>query len=76
MHIQKTHSYVQKEIKLNKSLEQLIKISKFDSQISSFGPKIDAQNEKLALFMAQANKLKAEVVCWWSCDISIQIIIL
>jgi predicted nucleic acid-binding Zn-ribbon protein len=46
---------------VNKSLEQLIKISKLDNQISSFEPQINAQNEKLQQFMALANKLKSEV---------------
>ena len=46
---------------MNKSLEQLIKISKLDNQISSFEPQINAQNEKLQQFMALANKLKSEV---------------
>jgi len=46
---------------LNKSLEQLIQLSKFDSQISSFGPQVELQNEKLAQFMSLANKLEAQV---------------
>jgi hypothetical protein len=46
---------------LNKSLEQLIQISKFDGQISSFGPQIKAQDDKLKQFTALANKLKADV---------------
>lgn len=46
---------------MNKSLEQLIKLSNFDVTINSFGPQIDAQNAKLAEFMAIANKLQAQV---------------
>lgn len=46
---------------MNKSLDQLIQISKFDTEISSFGPKIDAQNEKLTMFKAEAVKLQKEV---------------
>jgi uncharacterized protein len=46
---------------LNKSLEQLVQISKFDSQISSFTPQINTQNEKLQQFEAIANRLKSDV---------------
>ncbi len=46
---------------MNKSLEQLIKLSSFDVTINSFGPQIDAQNAKLAEFKAIANKLQVQV---------------
>jgi predicted nucleic acid-binding Zn-ribbon protein len=46
---------------VNKSLEQLIQISNFDSQISLFGPQIKAQKEKLKQFTALANKLQKSV---------------
>ena len=46
---------------MNKSLEQLVQISKFDGQISSFAPQIKAQDDKLTQFKALATKLKISV---------------
>jgi len=43
---------------LNKYLEDLIKLSKFDSKISSFEPKIDNEKEKLATFVEIAEEIK------------------
>jgi len=46
---------------LNKYLEQLVELSKYDSQISSFEPKIEAQKEKLGAFMQTANELRTSI---------------
>jgi|TARA_R110002033_G_scaffold119370_1_gene162788 predicted nucleic acid-binding Zn-ribbon protein len=43
---------------LNKYLEDLIKLSKFDSKISSFEPQIDNEKEKLATFVEIAEEIK------------------
>lgn len=43
---------------MNKYLEDLIKLSKFDSKISSFEPKIDNEKEKLATFVEIAEEIK------------------
>ncbi|WP_375724507.1 C4-type zinc ribbon domain-containing protein [Arcobacter sp. KX21116] len=43
---------------MNKYLEDLIKLSKFDSKISSFEPQIDNEKEKLATFVEIAEEIK------------------
>jgi predicted nucleic acid-binding Zn-ribbon protein len=43
---------------LNKYLEDLIKLSKFDGKISSFEPKIENEKEKLATFVEIAEEIK------------------
>jgi predicted nucleic acid-binding Zn-ribbon protein len=43
---------------LNKYLEDLIKLSKFDSKISSFEPQIDNEKDKLATFVEIAEEIK------------------
>jgi len=46
---------------LNKYLEQLVELSKYDMQISSFEPQIKAQKTKLEEFSKDALSLKAEI---------------
>jgi predicted nucleic acid-binding Zn-ribbon protein len=43
---------------LNKYLEDLIKLSKFDGKISSFEPQIDNEKDKLATFVEIAEEIK------------------
>ena len=43
---------------MNKYLEDLIKLSKFDSKISSFEPQIDNEKDKLATFVEIAEEIK------------------
>jgi uncharacterized protein len=46
---------------LNKYLEDLIKLSKYDTSISQFEPKIENQKAKLAVFVETAEALKASI---------------
>jgi predicted nucleic acid-binding Zn-ribbon protein len=46
---------------LNKHLEQLVKLSKFDQQIVSFDPKIENEQEKLKAFTKVVDEIKANV---------------
>ena len=46
---------------MNKSLEQLIQISKYDILISSFKPKINTENEKLEELTNVSDKLKSSI---------------
>jgi predicted nucleic acid-binding Zn-ribbon protein len=46
---------------LNKHLEQLVKLSKFDKEIVNFEPRIKAENEKLKVFTKVVDKLKIEL---------------
>ena len=46
---------------MNKYLEDLIKLSKYDTAISSFEPKIESQKAKLATFVETAEVIKASI---------------
>lgn len=46
---------------MNKYLEDLIKLSKFDSKISSFEPKIENEKDKLATFVEIAEEIKKSI---------------
>ena len=46
---------------MNKYLEDLIKLSKYDTSISQFEPKIENQKAKLAVFVETAEALKASI---------------
>jgi predicted nucleic acid-binding Zn-ribbon protein len=46
---------------LNKYLEDLIKLSKFDTAISMFEPKIEKEKAKLATFVETASTIKASI---------------
>jgi predicted nucleic acid-binding Zn-ribbon protein len=54
-------SFLLKEKQLNKYLQDLIKLSKYDIAISSFEPKIDNQKAKLATFVETAEVLKTSI---------------
>ena len=46
---------------MNKYLEELVKLSKFDGKISAFDPRIEAENEKLAAFIDVAEEIKGNI---------------
>jgi len=46
---------------LNKYLQDLIKLSKFDTSISMFEPKIENEKAKLATFVETAEDIKASI---------------
>jgi len=46
---------------LNKHLEQLVKLSNFDKDIVGFEPQIQAQNDKLKVFLKTAEDLSAKI---------------
>jgi hypothetical protein len=46
---------------LNKHLEQLVKLSNFDKQIVGFEPQIQAQNDKLKVFLKTAEELSTKI---------------
>ena len=46
---------------LNKYLEQLVELSKYDTQISSFEPQIKNEKAKLEVFSKDALVLKEEI---------------
>ena len=46
---------------MNKYLEDLIKLSKFDTAISMFEPKIENEKAKLATFVETAASIKASI---------------
>ena len=50
-----------KEKTLNKYLQDLIALSKFDTSISQFDPKIENQKAKLAVFVETAEALKVSI---------------
>jgi len=45
---------------LNKHLEQLVKLSKFDKEIVNFDPRIKKEEEKLKVFTQVVDKLTAD----------------
>lgn len=46
---------------MNKYLEDLVKLSKFDSKISSFEPQIEKEKEKLSTFVEIAEEIKNSI---------------
>ena len=46
---------------MNKHLEQLVKLSNFDKDIVGFEPQIQAQNDKLKVFLKTAEDLSAKI---------------
>ena len=46
---------------MNKYLEDLVKLSKFDSKISSFEPQIENENAKLSTFVEIAEEIKKNI---------------
>ncbi len=46
---------------MNKHLEQLVKLSNFDKQIVGFEPQIQAQNDKLKVFLKTAEELSTKI---------------
>ena len=46
---------------MNKYLQDLIKLSKFDSSISMFEPKIENEKAKLATFIDTAETIKSSI---------------
>lgn len=46
---------------MNNYLSQLVQLSKYDGEISSFEPKIQNEKEKLDVFMQTANELQAKI---------------
>jgi predicted nucleic acid-binding Zn-ribbon protein len=46
---------------LNKHLEQLVKLSNFDKEIVGFEPQIQAQNDKLKVFMKTTEELSLKI---------------
>ena len=46
---------------MNKYLQDLIKLSKFDTAISMFEPKIENEKAKLATFVETAESIKASI---------------
>ena len=46
---------------MNKYLQDLIKLSKFDTAISMFEPKIENEKAKLATFVETAASIKASI---------------
>ena len=46
---------------MNKYLEDLVKLSKFDSQISSYEPQIENEKAKLATFIEIAEEIKSSI---------------
>lgn len=46
---------------MNKYLEQLVELSKYDKEISSFEPKIEQEKSKLAEFLATADEMKSSI---------------
>jgi predicted nucleic acid-binding Zn-ribbon protein len=54
-------SFLKEEKRLNKYLEDLIKLSKFDTAISMFEPKIENEKAKLATFVETAEAIKASI---------------
>ena len=46
---------------MNKHLEQLVKLSNFDKEIVGFEPKIQAQNDKLKVFLKTVEGLTAKI---------------
>jgi len=46
---------------LNKYLEDLVKLSNFDSKISAFEPRIENENNKLAAFIDVAEEIKGKI---------------
>jgi predicted nucleic acid-binding Zn-ribbon protein len=51
---------INKEKRLNKHLEQLVKLSKFDKDIVNFDPQIKKEEEKLKVFTQVIDKLTAD----------------
>jgi predicted nucleic acid-binding Zn-ribbon protein len=46
---------------LKKDLAQLVKLSKFDVEISEFEPKIEKENDKLKIFLSTVSKLNEQI---------------
>jgi predicted nucleic acid-binding Zn-ribbon protein len=46
---------------LNKDLEQLVKLSGFDTEINAFEPKIQEQNDKLKVFLKTVDELNEKI---------------
>lgn len=46
---------------MNKYLEDLVKLSKFDSAISMFEPKIENEKSKLSTFVEIAESIKGQI---------------
>ncbi|MCJ8327074.1 MAG: zinc ribbon domain-containing protein [Campylobacterales bacterium] len=46
---------------MNKYLEELVKLSKFDAKISAFDPRIESENEKLAAYVNVAEEVKGNI---------------
>ena len=46
---------------MNKYLEELVKLSKFDAKISAFDPRIERENEKLAAYVNVAEEVKGNI---------------
>jgi len=46
---------------LNKHLEQLVKLSKFDRELSGFEPKIKEENKKLKVFLKTVDELNEKI---------------
>lgn len=46
---------------MNKYLKQLVQLSKYDGEISSYEPKIRAEKEKLSVFMQTANEIQENI---------------
>jgi len=53
--------FIYKEKRLNKYLEQLVQLSKYDGKISAYEPKIEMEKSKLTLFLQTADSISSTI---------------